>query len=211
MKDKIKSSVDIVSCSHNTIPFLETVAGEASFKSSTSNTMFILSAKKIEDESSKHNFLLSSNNEFIFSIHKVSTGPSNINHFNCCLGFSHNSVILTCNNPFFHSLASVKNPYNCFCSILFGFNIIESTLLYPFSTGKSETACFNVNITLLLVIPALPTIIRACLTFIVSYNCIHFFLKFSVGCNFKTLHFSMIIFSKRDKSNSKGSTEGNKS
>ena len=181
MKDNIKSSVDIVSCSHNTIPFLETVAGEASFKSSTSNTIFILSAKKMEDESSKHNFLLSSNNEFIFSIHKVSTGPSNINHFNCCLGFSHNSVILTCNNPFFHSLASVKNPYSCFCSILlgfniiessilFGFNIIESTLLYPFSTGKSETACFNVNMTLLLVIPALPTIIRACLTFMVSYN-----------------------------------------
>ena len=160
-KDKIKSSVDIVSCSQSTIPFLDTVAGEASFKSSTSKTIFILSAKKIEDESSKHNFLLSSKSEFIFSIHKVSTGPSNISHFNCCLGFSHNSVIFTCNNPFFHSLASVKNPYSCFCSILLGFNIIESTLLYPFSTGKSDTACFKVNITLLLVIPALPTIIRA--------------------------------------------------
>ena len=128
-KDKIKSSVDIVSCSHNTIPFLDTVAGEASFKSSTSNTIFILSARKIEDESSKQSFLLSSNNEFIFSIHKVSTGPSKINHFNCCFGFSHNSVIFTCNKPFFHSLASVKNPYSCFCSILFGFSIIASTLL----------------------------------------------------------------------------------
>ena len=59
-----------------TIPHLETVAGEATNKSYTSNIIVIWGVKvKIWPEF-KQSFLLSSKTVFIDSIHKLSTGPS---------------------------------------------------------------------------------------------------------------------------------------
>lgn len=64
----------------NTIPHLDTVAGDATSKSSTSNIMFIrlVIISTLPDD--KQSFLLSSKTVFIDSIHTASTGPSNNIH-----------------------------------------------------------------------------------------------------------------------------------
>jgi len=59
-----------------TIPQRETVAGEATDKSSTSNIMVIYGVRVKICPEFKHNFLLSSNTVFILSIQIASTGPS---------------------------------------------------------------------------------------------------------------------------------------
>ena len=67
--------------SKNTIPHLETVAGDATAKSSTSNIIVIHEVILIIYPLVKHNFLLSSRTVFMFSIQIASTGPSNVTHF----------------------------------------------------------------------------------------------------------------------------------
>ena len=67
--------------SKKTIPHLETVAGEACYKSSTSNIIVIHLVNLMISPEVKHNFLLSSKTVFIFSIHTASTGPSKTIHF----------------------------------------------------------------------------------------------------------------------------------
>ena len=62
------------------ILYLLTVAGEATARSCTSNNMCILLVSLILSELARHNILLSSNTVFMFSIHKASTGPSQITH-----------------------------------------------------------------------------------------------------------------------------------
>lgn len=57
--------------------YLDTVAGEATFKSSTSNTINCKGVSRIISPEVRHNFLLSSSTVFIFSIQTASTGPSN--------------------------------------------------------------------------------------------------------------------------------------
>ena len=59
-----------------TIPHRLIITGLAYYKSSTSNTKLKLLGNFIISPELKHNFLLSSNTVFKFSIHKVSTGPS---------------------------------------------------------------------------------------------------------------------------------------
>ena len=66
--------------SKKTIPHLLTVAGDACYKSSTSNIIVIHFVNLIISPEVKHNFLLSSNTVFIFSIQTASTGPSNTIH-----------------------------------------------------------------------------------------------------------------------------------
>lgn len=57
---------------------LETVAGEATLKSATSNIIVIVGRIFIISPDVKQSFLLSSRTVFIFSIHRASTGPSNM-------------------------------------------------------------------------------------------------------------------------------------
>lgn len=63
------------------IPHQDTVAGEASYKLSTSNIMVIYGDIIRTFPELKHSFLLSSKTVFIDSIHKASTGPSNKTHY----------------------------------------------------------------------------------------------------------------------------------
>jgi len=63
-----------------TIPHRDTVAGEATVKSATSNNIFILWCNFILSPFDKHNTIESSNTEFMFSTQSASTGPSNITH-----------------------------------------------------------------------------------------------------------------------------------
>jgi len=67
--------------SKKTIPHLLTVAGEACYKSSTSNIIVIHLVNLMISPEVKQSFLLSSSTVFIFSIQTASTGPSNITHF----------------------------------------------------------------------------------------------------------------------------------
>ena len=54
------------------------MAGEATFKSATSNIIVCVGSSFIISPEVKHNFLLSSKTVFIFSIQTASTGPSNM-------------------------------------------------------------------------------------------------------------------------------------
>lgn len=77
------------------MPHLETVAGEALLRSSTSNTNFTVSAIGKRSPFGKVKILLSSRTVFKLSIHMVSTGPSQtIQYFLFCFYFelyiSHN-------------------------------------------------------------------------------------------------------------------------
>lgn len=55
---------------------LETVAGEATLRSATSNIIVIVGRIFIISPEVRQSFLLSSNTVFMFSIHSASTGPS---------------------------------------------------------------------------------------------------------------------------------------
>ena len=63
------------------MPHRETVAGDATAKSSTSNIMVIVADIWMISPETRHSFLLSSSTVFMFSIQIASTGPSNIIHF----------------------------------------------------------------------------------------------------------------------------------
>ena len=66
--------------SKKTIPHLETVAGEAWERSSTSNIIVIQLVSLMIYPDVRHNFLLSSRTVFMFSIQTASTGPSKTTH-----------------------------------------------------------------------------------------------------------------------------------
>lgn len=61
----------------NTIPHLDTVAGDATFKSMTSKSILMEGVNFILSPFAKHSIMLSSKTVFMFSIHSASTGPSN--------------------------------------------------------------------------------------------------------------------------------------
>ena len=60
----------------NSLINLETVAGEATLRLSTSNIIVIVGRIFIISPDVRQSFLLSSNTVFMFSIHTASTGPS---------------------------------------------------------------------------------------------------------------------------------------
>ena len=64
-----------------TIPHRETVAGDATARSSTSNIIVIQDVNLIIYPLVKQSFLLSSSTVFMFSIQTASTGPSKTIHF----------------------------------------------------------------------------------------------------------------------------------
>ena len=66
-----------------TYPHLDTVAGEALFKFSTSNTNLQFSVIAIRSPLANVNILLSSNTVFRFSIQIASTGPSQVSQVWC--------------------------------------------------------------------------------------------------------------------------------
>lgn len=70
-----------ISGSKKTIPQRETVAGEATVRSSTSKIIVIWLVSLMISPDDRHSFLLSSNTVFMFSIQTASTGPSKTTHF----------------------------------------------------------------------------------------------------------------------------------
>ena len=94
------------------MPHLETVAGEATERSSTSNIIVIRLVRGIIYPELRHNFLLSSSTVFIFSIQIASTGPSNMTQFlSDDSSFAHSCMIFA-KIPSYHSdVAGSKSPY----------------------------------------------------------------------------------------------------
>lgn len=70
-----------VSSARYTIPHLETVAGLACSRESTSKSIFMFSVSLILYPFERHKILESSKTEFMFSIQRASTGPSKQIHF----------------------------------------------------------------------------------------------------------------------------------
>eukprot|EP00965_Chrysotila_dentata_P177755 5871810-Pleurochrysis_carterae.AAC.2 len=62
------------------MPTRETVAGDATARSSTSNMIDIEGDILTISPDMRQSFLLSSSTVFMFSIHTASTGPSNTTH-----------------------------------------------------------------------------------------------------------------------------------
>ena len=60
---------------------LQTVAGEAFSRCPTSKMMLVVEERQMISPDIRQSFLLSSKTELIFSIHTLSTGPSNTSHF----------------------------------------------------------------------------------------------------------------------------------
>mmetsp|Transcript_24915 Transcript_24915/g.78450 ORF Transcript_24915/g.78450 Transcript_24915/m.78450 type:complete len:293 (-) Transcript_24915:3241-4119(-) len=85
------------------VPTRDTVAGEATARSSTSNTIVIKGDMAIISPEERHIFLLSSSTVFIDSIHRVSTGPSISSHFSSGFSSAHTSRITLASTPSVHS------------------------------------------------------------------------------------------------------------
>ena len=62
------------------MPLRETVAGEATARSSTSNMIVFVSESGMISPELRQSFLLSSSTVFMFSIQMASTGPSKSTH-----------------------------------------------------------------------------------------------------------------------------------
>lgn len=78
IQESIKGLVPIEEGSMYTIPQRDTVAGDATARSYTSNIIVMWGVRVNICPEFRHNFLLSSKTVFIDSIHKESTGPSKI-------------------------------------------------------------------------------------------------------------------------------------
>ena len=186
-----------------TIPQRETVAGEAWTKSSTSNIIVIVSFKTIIALLGKHNLLESSKTLFISSIQNVSTGPSNnIQYF--CLpevslfnSFTNKGII-----PLIHSVGFIGSlsQYNSGFLTALGLITVLFVVKKVFPSFKSLIDCCNIFQFDVFPPPVGPTIIKPCLTWIVSYNWIIFAMKFSWGCRFLFLIFKLIFSIKLSKS-----------
>jgi hypothetical protein len=88
------------------------VAGEACYKSSTSNIIVIHFVSFIISPEVKQSFLLSSKTVFIFSIQTASTGPSKIIHFLSGISpYVARSLIILGKTPSVHYFVSLsKRP-----------------------------------------------------------------------------------------------------
>ena len=94
------------------MPTLETVAGDATNRSSTSNIIVISLLILILSPDTKHNFLLSSKTVFMFSIQIASTGPSNMTHLRSLVVLAAACLYIVLMMPSCHSLVFGSNsPY----------------------------------------------------------------------------------------------------
>mmetsp|Transcript_15451 Transcript_15451/g.43930 ORF Transcript_15451/g.43930 Transcript_15451/m.43930 type:complete len:222 (-) Transcript_15451:444-1109(-) len=75
-QDQRSTRQPMSTCSKKTIPQRDTVAGDATARSSTSNIIVVTGDSLMISPLFRQSFLLSSRTVFMFSIHTASTGPS---------------------------------------------------------------------------------------------------------------------------------------
>ena len=85
------------------MPARETVAGDATERSSTSKSSDTCGGIAMRSPLIKVSSLLSSSTVFIDSIHSVSTGPSRSSHFSVRSSCEHTSRITLASTPSVHS------------------------------------------------------------------------------------------------------------
>mmetsp|Transcript_31112 Transcript_31112/g.92663 ORF Transcript_31112/g.92663 Transcript_31112/m.92663 type:complete len:211 (+) Transcript_31112:583-1215(+) len=96
-----------------TMPQRDTVAGDATARSSTSNIIVICSLSCMISPETRHSFLLSSSTVFMFSIQIASTGPSNMTHLRSGLVSRAALRKSTGSTPSVHSLDTASSqPYS---------------------------------------------------------------------------------------------------
>ena len=163
------------------MPQRETVAGEATERSSTSNMTRFVSARGMISPELRQSFLLSSSTVFMFSIQMASTGPSNIIHlmFSCVTPVSLVSGcemwrMSTAPMPSVHSpVARSKEPYSWFIVIDLGLSLYTRTfskpeIHSPLSSLQRDMADCSTRNTLVLPPPDGPTVIMPWRTVVIS-------------------------------------------
>mmetsp|Transcript_14199 Transcript_14199/g.2283 ORF Transcript_14199/g.2283 Transcript_14199/m.2283 type:complete len:201 (+) Transcript_14199:461-1063(+) len=149
-----------------TIPHLDTVAGEAFLRFSTSNTSLTLSVIAILSLLGKVRILLSSKTVFKLSIHRVSTGPSHIIHVLFLLFLLLHFCHIVENTPGIHSsVIGIFLPYSSSAVIALGFSLLILCFTVNYESALVSTVYIE-----LFPVPVGPTIINPCLTLQISYN-----------------------------------------
>mmetsp|Transcript_10880 Transcript_10880/g.24732 ORF Transcript_10880/g.24732 Transcript_10880/m.24732 type:complete len:295 (-) Transcript_10880:5133-6017(-) len=159
-----------------TIPHRETVAGEATERSLTSNTMAIVLGSLILSPLLRQRVLLSSSTVFILSIQMASTGPSQITHFLEVSVAATPIRTIVAIKPSVHSLVMrLNSPYNSPMVIALGLRTDLWTVSYlsasgPLSSCRAVMASDRVFTTVDLPVQVTPTIMTPCRTCMVSYS-----------------------------------------
>mmetsp|Transcript_13821 Transcript_13821/g.40581 ORF Transcript_13821/g.40581 Transcript_13821/m.40581 type:complete len:205 (+) Transcript_13821:6572-7186(+) len=115
-----------------TMPARETVAGEATDRSSTSKRRETCAGIAMRSPLMSVRSLLSSRTVFIDSIHSVSTGPSISSHFSSGLSSEHTSRITFARTPSVHSkVCRSYSPYRLAYGTALGLMTIGRTAWKP--------------------------------------------------------------------------------
>mmetsp|Transcript_39227 Transcript_39227/g.77339 ORF Transcript_39227/g.77339 Transcript_39227/m.77339 type:complete len:233 (-) Transcript_39227:31-729(-) len=165
----------------------------------------------------RHSFLLSSSTVFMFSIQIASTGPSMSIHLSLSPSWSLMATrIKPAKIPSCHSLVLGSNaPYSCPMVMLFGFITRGSTSVHFGSSGNRwcSSASVAASPDQFVVLPAngAPTIMKPCLTTIISYVCTTFSYKYALACVLRTAHTSSNAPLNKARSGGGTDTPGNRS
>ena len=99
------------------------MAGDATSKSCTSNSMRICTLSLMRSEFARHSVMLSSSTVFMFSIHSASIGPSNTVHMRSSVSVATLRRMMVDARPSVHScVSSLNSPYSSPMEMHFGFS-----------------------------------------------------------------------------------------
>mmetsp|Transcript_43909 Transcript_43909/g.102647 ORF Transcript_43909/g.102647 Transcript_43909/m.102647 type:complete len:208 (+) Transcript_43909:539-1162(+) len=161
----------------------------------------------------KHNFLLSSNTVFMFSIQMASTGPSSTTH---CRRPSPKAFMASrtamASTPSVHScVLRSLSPYSCPCVMDFGFMTYCVTGNMSSPSANSANVSANTFLTLVLPQGGIPTVMSPCRTSTVSHNWMTFVVNGFVGCRPLFSEMASIVANSLPALLGGSSTPGNKS
>mmetsp|Transcript_33896 Transcript_33896/g.95224 ORF Transcript_33896/g.95224 Transcript_33896/m.95224 type:complete len:279 (+) Transcript_33896:6494-7330(+) len=167
-QDQRSTRQPMSTCSKKTIPQRDTVAGDATARSSTSNIIVVTGDSLMISPLFRQSFLFSSMTVFMFSIQTASTGPSKTSHLRSSVWFLAMSRKSTATMPSVHSReTSSKQPYRSFAGTDFGLRRAWWTIwvacIVP-SFAKSVSAFCSVLRAVVLPLNGRPTSMTLCRT-----------------------------------------------
>mmetsp|Transcript_14536 Transcript_14536/g.44979 ORF Transcript_14536/g.44979 Transcript_14536/m.44979 type:complete len:250 (-) Transcript_14536:10-759(-) len=167
------------------MPARDTVAGDATLRSSTSKSRLIDEVSGIRSPLIKVRILLSSITLFIDSIHMASIGPSNSTHFSSRLFDSAHALNMVERIPSAHSkVVRSYAPYSSVSVTDFGFMTYEVTGTYSSRLLRASEVLAFANIFQAVLLPESvdPTSILQCLVNFESYSCPIFSIRNGCVC-----------------------------
>mmetsp|Transcript_33633 Transcript_33633/g.54487 ORF Transcript_33633/g.54487 Transcript_33633/m.54487 type:complete len:288 (+) Transcript_33633:3700-4563(+) len=185
--------------SRYTMPHRLTVAGEATAKSLTSNTICIVLGSLIRSPFARQRVLLSSSTVFMFSIHSASTGPSKITHFLSVDSSVTHCLTMLAMRPSVHSFDTrLNSPYSSPMVMALGFMECRCTTSWLGSVLPSFFSCVNASARVLstvdLPVEVTPTSITPCRTIMVSYSWMHLVTIAGTTCSLDLVSWDSIAF-----------------